>query len=233
MSKKKTHSRPFIIAIAGGTGSGKSLFAKILAKRFPSKVLSIPQDMYYKDQSNLPLERRMSANMDTPDAVDISLLASHIEVLAEGKPVRQPLYDFLTHTRKKKTKRLAAKPVIVVEGLLTLSTKNLRELFDLAIFLDVDPDLRLARRIQRDVKEKRNKSLEASIEQYLTSARPMHKIYVEPQRNHADLIIPWSDMNMSAIDTVAARIRERINNYPSPFVILRPKAEESRLNIKS
>jgi uridine kinase len=210
MVKKSTHSRPFIIAIAGGTGSGKSLFASILAKRFPNKMVPIPQDMYYKDQGDLPMERRVKSNMDTPDAVDIGLLVSHIKALSEGKPIQQPIYDFPTHTRKKETKELGPKPVIVVEGLLTLSTKDLRELFDLTIYIDVDPDLRLARRIQRDVKEKRNKSLEASIEQYLTSARPMHKIYVEPQRNHADLIIPWSDMNMGAVDTVAARIKERI-----------------------
>lgn len=212
MANKTIQSKPFIIAIAGGTGSGKSLFANILAKRFPNKMVSIPQDMYYKDQSDLSIERRIKSNMDTPDAVDINLLVSHIKTLAEGKPIQQPLYDFPTHTRRKETKRLGPKPVIVVEGLLTLSTKDLRELFDLTIFIDVDPDLRLARRIQRDVKEKRNKSLEASIEQYLTSARPMHKIYVEPQRNHADLIIPWSDMNMGAVDTVAARIKEKISS---------------------
>lgn len=203
-------TKPFIIAIAGGTGSGKSLFAEILAKKFPGKIASVPQDMYYKDQGNLPLERREKTNMDTPDALDITLLVSHIRRLSEGKTIERPVYDFPTHTRSQETKPIAPKPVIIVEGLLTLSTKQLRELFDLTIYIDVDPDLRLARRIQRDVKEKRNKSLEASIEQYLTSARPMHRIYVEPQKNHADLIIPWSDMNMDAVDTVAARIKERI-----------------------
>jgi uridine kinase len=205
-----TRKSVFIIGIVGATGSGKSMFAKMLSDQFAEKVVHIALDMYYKDQSNEPLGKRIMANMDHPQAFDFPLLVKHIKNLNKGKSVRQPIYDFAKHIRKKRTVLIEPKLVIIIEGLLLLAEKKLLDFFDLKIYLDVDDDLRLARRIKRDVKEKRSKSLEASIEQYLTSARPMHKLFVEPQKDLADIIIPWNKMDQEAVDTVSARIREML-----------------------
>jgi uridine kinase len=211
MAKKSA----FIIGIVGPTGSGKSMFAKMLSDKFKGKVVHIASDMYYKDQSNMPLEKRILSNMDCPQALDFALLVEHLEQLMQCKSIEQPIYDFATHTRIKKTVHIEPKGVIIVEGLLILVEKRLRDFFDLKIYIEVDNDLRLARRIKRDVAEKRNVSLEASIEQYLHSARPMNKVYVEPQKDMADIIIPWNRMDQEAVSTIAARIREmlRIKGY--------------------
>ena len=207
MTKKSV----FIIGIVGATGSGKSMFAKMLSDRFAGKVVHIASDMYYKDQSKEPLAKRIISNMDQPQAIDFSLLVRHLKKLCGGKSIQQPLYDFANHTRKKTTLKVEPKSVIIIEGLLILAEKRVRDFFDLKIYLDVDDDLRLARRVKRDVKEKRNKSLEAAIEQYLISARPMYKLYVEPQKDLADIIIPWDKMDQEAVDTVSARIREMLH----------------------
>ena len=211
MTKKSV----FIIGIVGATGSGKSMFAKMLSDRFAGKVVHIASDMYYKDQSDEPLAKRIISNMDRPQAIDFSLLVKHLKKLSKGESIQQPIYDFAKHIRKEKTVVVKPKSVIIIEGLLILAEKRLRDFFDLKIYLDVDDDLRLARRIKRDVKEKRNKSLEAAIEQYMISARPMYKLYVEPQKDLANIIIPWNKMDQEAVDTVSARIREmlRIKGY--------------------
>jgi uridine kinase len=205
----------FIIGIVGATGSGKSMFAKMLSDRFAGRVVHIASDMYYKDQSHEPLAKRIMANMDRPQALDFPLLVQHLKKLSKGESIKQPIYNFSKHTREKRTITVEPKSVIIIEGLLILAEKRLRDFFDLKIYLDVDDDLRLARRIRRDVKEKRNKSLEAAIEQYLISARPMYKLYVEPQKDLADIVIPWNNMDQEAVDTVSARIREmlRIKGY--------------------
>ncbi|EKE01986.1 MAG: hypothetical protein ACD_21C00011G0011 [uncultured bacterium] len=207
MTKKSV----FIIGVVGATGSGKSMFSKMLSDRFAGKVVHIASDMYYKDQSNEPLAKRVISNMDRPQALDFSLLIEHLKKLSKGESIEQPVYDFATHTRKKRTIKVEPKPVIIIEGLLILAEKRLSKFFDLKIYLDVDDDLRLARRITRDVKEKRNGSLEAAIEQYLISARPMYKLYVEPQKDLADIIIPWNNMDQEAVDTISARIREMLS----------------------
>lgn len=201
----------FIIGIVGATGSGKSMFSRMLADKFSDKVVRISSDMYYKDQSNLPLAERLLSNMDQPNAIDFPLLVKHLKMLIQGKCIEQPIYDFAAHKRKAKTTHIEPKAVIIVEGLLILADKNLRDFFDLKIYIEVDDDLRLARRIKRDVEEKRSKTLEAAINQYLISARPMHKIYVEPQKDLANIIIPWNNMDQEAIDTIAARIREMLH----------------------
>jgi uridine kinase len=204
-------SKPvFIIGIVGATGSGKSMFSKMLSDKFIGKVVHIASDMYYKDQSHEPFAKRVLGNMDRPRALDFSLLAKHLKMLINGKSIKRPIYDFAKHVRKKRAVVVEPKPVIIVEGLLILADKKLRDFFDLKIYLEVDDDLRLARRIKRDVKEGRNKSLEAAIEQYLTSARPMYKLYVEPQKDLADIIIPWNDMDQEAVNTISARIREKL-----------------------
>lgn len=204
MNDKKS----LIIAIAGGTGSGKSSFAALLKERVPVGTVIISQDMYYKDQSNQPLEERLSANMDTPLALDIELLCQHLKSLLNGEPISCPIYNFSDHTRSKETLEIPATPVIILEGIFAFATQELRQLTELEIFLEVDDDLRLSRRIIRDVKEKRNGSLEGALNQYLTSARPMHKMYVEPQREWADIIINWNDHNPDAVDVVAAKIKQ-------------------------
>lgn len=209
MEKFKSNS-PFLIGIAGGTGSGKSLFAKMITKYFPNKILTISHDMYYKDQSNVSLEERKKTNMDVPEALDNRLLFRDLVELKKGKAVELPDYDFVSHTRKKEGIWVNSKSVIIVEGILTLSTKYLRDFFDLKIYIEVDPDLRLARRIIRDVKEHRERNLEESIDQYLTSAYPMHYRYVVPQMKYADLVIPWNKMSHEAVETVAARIKDEL-----------------------
>jgi uridine kinase len=211
MTKKSV----FIIGIVGATGSGKSMFAKMLSDRFAGKVVHIASDMYYKDQSNEPLAQRIMANMDRPQAIDFALLVEHLKKLSKGEKIKQPTYDFAKHVRRKRTVTIEPKSVIIIEGLLILAVKKLRDFFDLKLYIDVDADLRLARRIKRDVKEKRNKSLEAAIEQYLISARPMYRLYVEPQKDLADIIIPWNKRDQEAVNTISARIREmlRIKGY--------------------
>lgn len=202
----------FIVGVVGPTGSGKSMFAKMLADRFGGRVISISSDMYYKDQSDLPLEKRLKSNMDNPDAIDTDLLVEHLKQLAGGRPIEQPVYDFATHTREKSTFMIHPRSVIIVEGLLILVTKKLRRFFDLKLYIDVDADLRLARRIMRDVQEKRSNSLEAAIEQYMFSARPMYKLYVEPQKDLADLIVPWNKKEQESVDTISARIHEMLHS---------------------
>ena len=209
MYQPKFHP-PFFIGIAGGTGSGKSLFAKMITECFPNRVLTISHDLYYKDQGNVPLEDRKKANMDVPEALDNKLLFRDLLTLKKGKGVELPDYDFVSHTRKKRGIWVESKNVIIVEGILTLSTKYLRDFFDLKIYIEVDPDLRLARRIIRDVKEKREETLEKSIDQYLSSAYPMYYRYVVPQMKYADLVIPWNKMSHEAVETVSARIKDEL-----------------------
>ncbi len=201
---------PFFIAIVGGTGSGKSLFSRMLTEQFPQKILVISHDMYYKDQANLSMKERKRANMDCPDALDNSLLLKDLKKLKQGEQVHLPIYDFTTHTRTYEKDPVEAKSVVIVEGILTLATKELKDFFDLKIFIEVDPDLRLARRILRDVEEKREPTLEESIKQYLNSAYPMHYRYVVPQMKGADLVIPWNKMSHEAVETVAARIEDEL-----------------------
>ena len=208
--EKSKFNPPFFIGIAGGTGSGKSLFAKMITKYIPNQVLTISHDMYYKDQSNVPLDVRKKANMDVPEALDNQMLFRDLLTLKKGKPIELPDYDFVSHTRKHQGVWVQSKSVVIVEGILSLSTKYLRDFFDLKIYIEVDPDLRLARRIIRDVREHREATLEESIDQYLTSAYPMHYRYVVPQMKYADIVIPWNKMSLEAVDTVAAKIRSEL-----------------------
>lgn len=207
----------FIIGIVGATGSGKSMFSKMLADRFKGRVVHIASDMYYKDQSNIPFKKRLKKNMDKPQALDFNLLIKHLRHLVRGEAISEPIYNFATHTRGKRTIKVEARPVIIIEGLLILAVKKLRDFFDLKIYLDVDDDLRLARRIMRDVKEKRNKTLQGAIDQYMLSARPMYKVYVEPQKDLADIIIPWNNRDQEAVDTISARIHEMLHRKGYAF----------------
>ena len=205
--------KPLIIAIAGGTGSGKSTFAQLLKEKVPIGTVIVSQDMYYKDQSSLPLEERLLSNMDTPEALDINLLCQDLKLLLEEKPIHRPIYNFSDHTRSVETVAIPPTPVVIIEGIFAFATEQLRWLTGLEIYLEVDDDLRLARRIMRDVREKRNGSLEGALNQYLTSARPMHKMFVEPQRVWADIIINWNDRKPDAVDVVAAKIKQHLISH--------------------
>ncbi|MCS7283572.1 MAG: uridine kinase [Anaerolineae bacterium] len=199
--------RPIIIGVAGGTGSGKTTVAmKILERVGAEHVAYIPHDAYYRDLSHLPPEERTKVNFDHPDSLETELLIEHLKQLRAGQPVDIPVYDFTTHTRTNQTQRVGPAPVILVEGILVFVEPALRELFDVKLYVDTDADVRLIRRIQRDVRE-RGRSLESVIQQYLTTVRPMHLEFVEPSKRYADVIIPEGGHNEVAIEMVAARIR--------------------------
>lgn len=206
----KQRNSSFIVGITGSTGSGKTTFAKKLIQALGDQAVLLSSDMYYKDQSHLPLKKRLKSNMDRPEAFDNKLLVEHIEKLAQGQEIGTPIYNFVDHTRKKEREVLIPRPIVIVEGLLVFATKRLRDLFDLKIFMEVDADIRVIRRILRDVAERRDGSLEAAIRQYLNSARPMDKVYVAPQKKYADLTISWNEADPAEVARVAKLIKEKI-----------------------
>lgn len=193
-----------LIGIAGGTGSGKTTLARKLQAAFGDQAILIEQDSYYKDHSDLPLEKRTTLNYDHPEALDFPLLKNHLIALKQGDSIDKPSYSFHTHTRESTTKRIDPAPVIIVEGILLLVMPEIRELFDLKIFMDADDDIRLLRRIERDINE-RGRDFTSVKSQYLATVKPMHAKYVEPSKNHADLIIPGVGDNSAAIDLLVAK----------------------------
>jgi len=199
--------RPVVIGIAGGTGSGKTTVAEAIVRRIgPERIALIQQDSYYKDQSHLPMEERVRINYDHPDSIDTALLIRHLQELIAGRPVEVPIYDFTTYTRTPHTRRVEPRPVILVEGILVFVEKALRDLFDIKIYVDADPDIRFIRRLRRDLAE-RGRTLESVIQQYLSTVRPMHLEFVEPSKRYADIIIPEGGFNTVVLDMIIARIR--------------------------
>lgn len=201
-------SAPMLIGIAGGTGSGKSTFAEGLKGLFPDEITIISYDNYYKPQDHLSMEERIKTNYDCPDALDTDLLVKHLGVLLSGEPVDMPNYDFRIHTRCPQLTRLCPTPVIIVDGILTFHDERLRELFDIKIFADADADERILRRLRRDVTE-RGRDIDGVINQYVSTVKVMHGIYVEPTKKYADIIINGGK-NSVALDVVAARIRRKL-----------------------
>ena len=202
-----TTSRPIIIGVAGGTGSGKTTVAfAILEKVGWNRIALIQHDSYYYDASNLPLEERARLNFDHPDALETPLLVEHLKALRSGQPVQIPTYNFRTHTRLAETRTVDPEPVILVEGILIFAERTLRELFDVKIFVDADSDIRFIRRLERDLKE-RGRALDSVVEQYVTTVRPMHLEFVEPSKRYADVIIPEGGHNTVALDMVVARVQ--------------------------
>ena len=200
----------FIIGIAGGTGSGKTTVVKKLTERLPKgEVVIIPQDSYYKDSSNVPVEERQNINFDHPDAFEWPLLAKHIEMLRRGEAIEQPVYDYLTCTRQKETIHIETKEVVIVEGIMALSDKKLRQQMDLKLFVDADADDRLIRVMQRDVVE-RGRTAEAVMERYQRVLKPMHEQFIEPCKRYADLIIPQGGHNKVAIDTLVKFVKQQL-----------------------
>jgi uridine kinase len=206
MAQKAWERPAIIIGVAGGTGSGKTTVAQEILQRVgPDRIAYIQHDSYYRDQSHLPFHERARVNYDHPDALESELLVEHLKQLRAGHPVEVPVYDFTTHTRRPETRRVEPRRVILVEGILIFADRALREMMDVKIFVDTDPDIRFIRRLQRDIRE-RGRSMESVIEQYLSTVRPMHMEFVEPSKRYADVIIPEGGFNVVALDMVVARI---------------------------
>ena len=196
-----------LIGIAGGTGSGKTTIAeKIIEQIGTDNVVIIPQDAYYRDRNKLPLEEREKINYDHPSSFDMSLLIKHLRQLGAGKDVPRLSYDYVSHTRKILSGKVPSKPVTILEGIMVLENENLRRMLDIKLYVDTDPDVRIIRRLRRDIHE-RGRSFENVIQQYLSSVRPMHLKFVAPSRRYADVIIPEGGHNKVAIDMVVSKIR--------------------------
>ncbi|MEZ5380439.1 MAG: uridine kinase [Microthrixaceae bacterium] len=207
---------PFIIGLAGGSGSGKTtVTSSILTAEGVSGVTLLTVDSYYFDQAEKPLAERATVNYDSPTAFEWPLVFEHLALLRSGQAVDVPVYDFASHTRSAHTERAEPGAVIVVDGILVLHDPALRELIDLAVYLDVDDDLRFIRRMERDVAE-RGRTTEMVVSQYLTTVRPSHLQFVEPTRRFADVVIPHGGHNRPAIDLLLAFIRERVQASPTP-----------------
>ncbi len=201
----------FLIGIAGGTGSGKSTFVeKIKNTISPTHINVISQDSYYKDLSHLPIAERGARNFDHPDSFDTNLLAKQIEQLKSGKKIKMPVYDFRTHTRDSKTVTLSPRPVIILEGIMCYEDLRIDRIMDLKIFVDVPGEIRLIRRIYRDIK-KRGRTLQSVTDQYQNTVWPMYFKYVAPQKDRADIIVTKGGKNQPASDLIATKIRSLVD----------------------
>ena len=199
-------ARPYVVGIAGGTGSGKTTLAQKLADAMPAgRCALIEHDAYYHDLSHLPPDQRAGVNFDHPSALDSGLLVDQLRQLRDGTPVEVPIYDFATHTRRRDTRTVRAARVIIVEGILVFSEPALRDQMDIKIFVDTDADIRLMRRIRRDLEE-RGRTFQSVRDQYYATVRPMHLEYVEPTKRWADLIIPEGGDNRVAIDVLLGQL---------------------------
>ncbi|MBQ7387680.1 MAG: uridine kinase [Clostridia bacterium] len=199
-----------IIGIAGGTGSGKTTLARNIADHFGDKISLIRHDDYYKAHNGMSLEELAALNYDHPDAFDWELLFTHLEALKRGEAVECPIYDYAVHNRSNKTRRVEATPVILLEGILIFDSERVCSMLDLKIFVDTDADVRILRRILRDVK-KRGRTLDSVITQYLTTVKPMHEAFVEPSKKRADIIIPEGGKNPIAYGMIIDRIEKHLN----------------------
>jgi uridine kinase len=201
-------NRPIVIGVAGGSGSGKTTVTKSICERFSDQtILVIEQDYYYKDQSHLSFEERLKTNYDHPLAFDNALLVCHLTDLMHGKSIKKPVYDYTIHTRSDETIHVEPQQVIIVEGILILEFPKLVDLMDIKVFVDTDADLRIIRRLMRDLQE-RGRTIDSVIHQYLTDVRPAHLQFVEPTKRYADIIIPEGGQNHVAIDLLATKVEQ-------------------------
>ncbi|SEJ39619.1 uridine kinase [Deinococcus reticulitermitis] len=204
-------SLPFVIGVAGGSGSGKTTVTRrVIETVGRGGVAVLNQDNYYRDQSDIPFEKRLHTNYDHPAAFDWALLRGHLGALIAGVPIEMPEYDFTQHTRSAQTTRVLPGGVVVLEGFFALYDEVLRDQMALKVFVDADADVRFIRRLQRDTQE-RGRTLESVVEQYLHFVRPMHLSFVEPTKRYADVIIPHGGLNEPALDMLAARIRQTVD----------------------
>ena len=198
-----------VIGIAGGTGSGKTTLMKNLIARFGGDVTVLSHDNYYRRHDELPYEERCKLNYDEPAALETELMAKHLEALRRGESIRCPVYDFSVHNRSDETTLIVPRRVIIVEGILIFENRELRELMDIKIFVDTDADVRLCRRIKRDV-NKRGRTLESVLTQYQQTVKPMHEKYVEPSKRFADIVVPEGGKNTVALDMIMLTIQRHL-----------------------
>jgi len=198
-----------VIGIAGGTGSGKTTLMKNLIARFGNVVTVLSHDNYYRRHDELTYEQRCQLNYDEPAALETELMAKHLQQLRHGNPIECPVYDFTLHNRSEETVHIVPRRVIIVEGILIFENKDLRDLMDIKIFVDTDADVRLCRRIKRDV-NKRGRTLESVLSQYLQTVKPMHERYVEPSKKFADIVVPEGGKNLVALDMIMGRIERHL-----------------------
>ena len=198
-----------IIGIAGGTGSGKTTLMKRIVERFGNVVSVLSHDNYYRRLDHLAFEERCKVNYDEPQALETELMSQHLQLLRQGQAIDCPVYDFAQHNRSEDTVHIEPRQVIIVEGILIFENEALRDLMDIRIFVDTDADIRLCRRIKRDV-NKRGRSMESVIEQYQTTVKPMHEKYVEPSKKYAHIVVPEGGKNLVALDMIMGRIRRHL-----------------------
>lgn len=204
-------SNIIVIGIAGGSGSGKTTLMKNLIARFQDDVTVLSHDNYYRPYDELPLEERRKVNYDHPDAFDTEMMIEHLKQLKAGQPIECPIYDYTTYSRSAETTRIEPRKVILVEGILIFENKALCSQMDIKIFVDTDADVRLIRRIKRDV-AKRGRSLESVLTQYLSTVKPMHEQFVEPSKKNADLVVLEGGKNLVALEMIIDRIQRHIDN---------------------
>lgn len=203
-------SERLFIGIAGGSGSGKTTLAERLAEHFGDRLSLLRHDDYYKAQSSLTLEERATLNFDHPDAFDTDLLIQHLDELRAGRDIDCPIYNYSLHDRDSATRRVSATEVIVLEGILIFENPELLRRLDIKIFVDTDADVRILRRLKRDVSE-RGRSMDSVISQYFATVKPMHEAFVEPSKRNADIIVPEGGMNRVALEMITERIISHIN----------------------
>ncbi len=202
------------VGIAGGTGSGKTTVSKKIKAAFAKdeRVLIVELDAYYREFSHYPVEERAQLNFDHPDSIDFDLLVKHLNDLKNGIPVEKPIYDFVTHSRMKETESLGVADIIIVEGILAFHLPEIRDMLDIKIFIDTDADIRILRRIRRDI-EKRGRTFDDVRKQYYNTVRPMHRAFVEPTKQWADIIVPEGGNNHVAIDMIVATMKKWLDEH--------------------
>ncbi len=207
-----TKSKPIIIGVTGGSGSGKTSVSRAIFNNFPDhSIMMLEQDSYYKDQSHLSFEERLNTNYDHPFAFDNDLLIQHVGDLLNYKAIEKPVYDYVAHTRSQATIIQEPKEVIILEGILFLEDERLRDLMDIKVYVDTDDDIRIIRRIKRDMEE-RGRTLDSVIEQYLTVVKPMYHQFIEPTKRYADIIVPEGGENHVAIDLITTKVASFLNH---------------------
>ena len=207
-----TKSKPIIIGVTGGSGSGKTSVSRAIFNNFPDhSIMMLEQDSYYKDQSHLSFEERLNTNYDHPFAFDNDLLIQHVGDLLNYKAIEKPVYDYVAHTRSQATIIQEPKEVIILEGILILEDERLRDLMDIKVYVDTDDDIRIIRRIKRDMEE-RGRTLDSVIEQYLTVVKPMYLQFIEPTNRYEDIIVPEGGENHVAIDLITTKVASFLNH---------------------
>ena len=201
-------SKPVIIGVTGGSGSGKTTVSRAIFEQLHGhSLLMLQEDSYYNDQSDMPFEERIKTNYDHPNAFDTELLVKQLKDLLDWKTIEKPIYDYTEHTRSSEVEKVEPKEVIILEGILVLNDPALRDLMDIKIFVDTDDDIRIIRRIQRDIEE-RGRSLQSVIDQYKSTVKPMYHQFIEPTKRYADIIVPEGGENQVAIDLLVTKVRD-------------------------